>query len=187
MKSLAVVLPVLALAAAVTAPATESTAGYHLLKTIPLEGDGNQDYLAIDQPARRLYVSHYTEVDVIDLDTEKLVGKITGMNGVHGIAFAPELGRGFISSGNTATVKIFDLKTLASIADVPTGTGPDGLLFEPVTRRLFSFNHRGKSLTVIDAVEGKPISTIDLGGQPEFPVSDGSGMVWDIIEDISTL
>ncbi len=187
MKSLRLALPVLALAAAMAAPAAESTAGYHLLKTIPLEGDGSQDYLAIDQPARRLYVSHGTEVDVIDLDTEKLVGKVTGMNGVHGIAFAPELGRGFISSGNTATVKIFDLKTLASIADVPTGTGPDGLLFEPVTRRLFSFNHRGKSLTVIDAVEGKPISTIDLGGQPEFPVSDGSGMVWDIIEDISTL
>ena len=186
MNSLRVILPALALAAG-TVFAGESAAGYHLLKTIPLEGDGNQDYLAIDQSARRLYVSHFTEVDVIDLDTEKLVGRITGLNGVHGVAFAPELGRGFITCGNTATVKIFDLMTLASIADVPTGTGPDGILFEPVTRRLFCFNHRGKSLTVIDPVEAKVISTIELGGQPEFAVSDGRGMVWDIIEDISTL
>jgi DNA-binding beta-propeller fold protein YncE len=168
-------------------PAAESSAGYQLLKTIPLEGDGNQDYLAIDQAARRLYVSHFTEVDVIDLDSEKLVGKITGMDGIHGIAVAPELGRGFITSGNTATVKIFDLKTFASLADVPTGTGPDGILFEPVTRRVFAFNHRGASLTVIDAVAGKPLANIDLGGQPEFPVTDGKGTVWDIIEDKSML
>jgi DNA-binding beta-propeller fold protein YncE len=187
MKSLCVVLPLFAFATALTLSAADSPAGYHLIKTIPLEGDGSQDYLAIDQTARRLYVSHYTEVDVIDLDSENLVGKITGMNGVHGIVVAPALGRGFISSGNTATVKIFDLKTFASIADVPTGTGPDGLLFEPVTQRVFSFNHRGSSLTVIDAVAGKPIATIDLGGQPEFPVTDGKGMVWDIIEDKSML
>jgi DNA-binding beta-propeller fold protein YncE len=187
MKFLYFAFPVFAFATAMTVSAAESTAGYHLLKTIPLDGDGSQDYLAIDQTARRLYVSHFAEVDVIDLDSEKLVGKITGMNGVHGIAVAPELGRGFITSGNTATVKIFDLKTFASISDVPTGTGPDGILFEPVTRRIFSFNHRGASLTVIDAVAGKPIANIDLGGQPEFPVTDGKGMVWDIIEDKSIL
>ena len=187
MKSLRALFPVFFIAVVTVLSAAESPAGYHLVNTIPLDGDGNQDYLAIDQPARRLYVSHFTEVDVIDLDAGKVVGKITGMNGVHGIAFAPELGRGFITSGNTATVKIFDLKTFASIADVPTGTGPDGILFEPVTRRVFSFNHRGASLTVIDAVAGQPIANIDLGGQPEFPVTDGKGMVWDIIEDKSTL
>src|SRR5258708_27194433 len=109
------------------------------------------------------------------------------MDGVHGIAIAPSLGRGFITSGNTATVKVFDLKTFASLADIPTGKGPDGILFEPVTKRVFGFNHKGGSLTVIDAVEAKGIKTIELGGQPEFPVTDGKGIVWDIVEDISTL
>jgi YVTN family beta-propeller protein len=162
-------------------------AGYHLLKQIPVAGDGSQDYLAIDQAARRLYVSHFTQVEVIDLDSDTPVGKITGMDGVHGIAVAPALGRGFITSGNTSTVKMFDLKTLASLADIPAGNGPDGVLYEPVTQRVFAFNHRGGTLTVIDAVAGKAIANIELGGQPEFPVTDGSGIVWDIIEDKSLL
>ena len=172
MKTTTTLLFILALTAA---PAWGQPAGYHLLKQIPIAGDGSQDYLAIDQSSRRLYVSHGTEVDV------------TGRNGVHGIAVAPSLGRGFITSGNTSTVKMFDLKTLASLADIPAGNGPDGVLYEPVTRRVFAFNHRGGTLTVIDAAAGKVIDNIELGGQPEFPVTDGSGIVWDIIEDKSQL
>ncbi len=164
------------------------TAGsYHLLKQIPVGSEGTWDYLAIDQGARRLYVSHQTQVEVIDIDTDTPVGKITGMNGVHGIAVAPALGRGFITSGNTSTVKMFDLKTLESIGDIPAGNGPDGVLFEPVTRRVFAFNHRGGTLTVIDAAAGKALENIELGVQPEFPVTDGKGMVWVNLEDKSTL
>src|SRR5258708_31174320 len=146
-----------------------SDPGYHLLKKIPLTGEGNWHYLAIDQAARRLYGSHGTQVEVIDVDSDTPVGKIEGMNGVHGIAIAPQLGRGFITSGNTSSVKMFDLKTLKSLADIPAADGADGILYEPTTQRVFAFNHSANSFTVIDAKEGKPLKTIDLAGQPEFP------------------
>lgn len=165
----------------------QSKGGYHLLNKIPAAGDGNWDYLYLDSDARRLYVSHGTQVEVIDVDADKWVGKVDGMNGVHGIAIAPKLGRGFITSGNTSTVKMFDLKTLQSLADIPAGNGPDGVLFEPVTQRVFAFNHRGGTLTVIDAVAGKALENIELGGQPEFPVTDGKGTIWVNNEDKSML
>src|SRR5216684_2949264 len=180
-------LLVLGLLTGALALAASDAGTYHLLKKTSLTGEGNWDYLAIDQNGRRLYVSHGSQVEVIDLDKDEPVGKITGMNGVHGIAIASKLDRGFITSGNTSTVKMFDLKTLQSLADIPAGNGPDGVLFEPVTRRVFAFNHRGGTLTVIDAVAGKAIETIELGGQPEFPVTDGKGTVWVNNEDKSML
>src|SRR5260370_27643790 len=104
----------------------QADGGYHLLKQIPIGGEGSWDYLAIDQAARRLYVSHLTQVEVIDIDAETPVGRITGMNGVHGIAIAPALGRGFITSGNTSTVTVVDLKPLQSITEIPAGNGHAG-------------------------------------------------------------
>jgi hypothetical protein len=147
-----------------------SDPAYRLLKKILVAGEGNWDYLAIDEPARRLYVSHGPRVEVIDIDTDTPVGKIEGLDGTHGIAIASKLGRGFITSGNTSTVKIFDLKTLKTIADIPAGNGPDGAVFEPVTGRVFAFNHRGGTLTVIQAKDGSVLGHIELGGQPEFPL-----------------
>jgi DNA-binding beta-propeller fold protein YncE len=167
--------------------AASDAVNYHLLKKIPLTGEGNRDYLAIDESARRVYATHGPQVEIVDLDSESPVGKIAGMEGTHGVAFAPKLGRGFITSGNTSTVKMFDLKTMASLADIPAGNGPDGVLFEPITERVFAFNHRGGTLTVIDAKAGKAIENIELGGQPEFPVTDGKGTVWANLEDKSTL
>jgi WD40 repeat protein len=162
-----------------------SNPGYHLLKTIPLTGDGGQDYLAIDQSARRLYVTHGTQVEVIDLNSEQPVGKIEGMNGVHGVALASTNGHGFITSGLTKTVKMFDLKTLQSLADIPVSAdGPDGIVYEP-TDRVFAFEHKGSGMTVIDAKDGKVLKEMPLPGQAEFPVVDGKGTVWDIIEDKS--
>ena len=170
------------------AASAQSESGYHLVKKIPLPGEGTYwDYLFIDREARRLYVSHTTQVEVIDLGSETPVGKVTGMAQVHGIAVAPKLGRGFITSGNTSSVKMFDLKTLQSLADIPAGNGPDGVIFEPVTKRVFAFNHRGGTLTVIDAASGKVLENIELGGQPEFPVVDGKGTVWVNNEDKSML
>jgi DNA-binding beta-propeller fold protein YncE len=163
-----------------------SDPGYHLLKTIPLAGDGGQDYLALDQSARRLYVTHGTQVEVVDIDTEQPVGKIEGMNGVHGVALASKLGHGFITSGLTKTVKMFDLKTLQSLADIPVSfDGPDGIVYEPTTERVFAFEHRGSGMTVISAKDGKVLKEMPLPGQAEFPVVDGKGTVWDIIEDKS--
>jgi DNA-binding beta-propeller fold protein YncE len=163
-----------------------SDPGYHLLKTIPLTGDGGQDYLAIDESARRLYVTHGTTVEVVDIDSDRPVGKIEGMNGVHGVAIASRLGRGYITSGNTKTVKMFDLKTLASLADIPVGfDGPDGIVYEPTTDRVFAFEHKGKGLTIIAAKDGSVLKEMPLAGQAEFPVIDGKGTVWGIIEDKS--
>jgi DNA-binding beta-propeller fold protein YncE len=160
--------------------------GYHLLNKIALPGEGNQDYLAIDQSARRLYVSHGVAVEVVDIDSDKPVGRIEGMDGVHGIAVAPELGHGFITSGNSKIVKMFDLNTLKTIADIPVERdGPDGLAYEPTTQRVFVFEHKGTGMTVIDAKEGKVLKEMAVNGQAEFPVTDGKGTVWEIVETTS--
>jgi YVTN family beta-propeller protein len=156
---------------------------YQITKKIPIPGQGGWDYLTVDEGARRLYVSHGTQVEVIDVDSGGVVGKVENTPGVHGIAVAPELGRGFISNGQAATVTIFDLKTLKKIADVPTGKKPDAILFDPATTRVFAFNGGSNSATVIDAKEGTVAGTVDLGGGPEFAVSDGKGYVFNNLED----
>lgn len=113
---------------------------YHIIKKIPVEGQGGWDYLIVDEAARRLYVSHGTQVEVLDVDSGAVVGKIPNTLGVHGIALAPELGRGFVSDGQTSTVTVFDLKTLKTIGEVPTGKKPDGIIYDPATSQVFAFN-----------------------------------------------
>jgi len=167
--------------------AAQGTVNYHLLKQIPIGREGGQDYLNIDQEGRRLYVSHGTTVEVVDIDKDVWVGTISGLNGVHGIAVAPKLRHGFITSGKSSTVRMFDLKTLATLVDTPAKGTPDGLVFEPMTERIFAFDHRGGSVTVIDAKTGEPAGAIEIGGMPEFPTTDGKGTVWVNQEDKSTL
>jgi YVTN family beta-propeller protein len=157
--------------------------GYQITKKIPVPGQGGWDYLAVDEKARRLYVSHGTQVEVLDVDSGTLVGKIENTPGVHGVAIAPELGRGFVSNGQAATVTIFDLKTLKKIGDVPTGKKPDAILYDLATARVFAFNGGSNNVTVIDAKEAKVIATLDLGGGPEFAAADGTGFVFDNLED----
>jgi YVTN family beta-propeller protein len=157
--------------------------GYQITKKIPVPGQGGWDYLAVDEGARRLYVSHGTQVEVLDVDSGTLVGKIENTPGVHGVAIAPELGRGFVSNGQAATVTIFDLKTLKKIGDVPTGKKPDAILYDLATARVFAFNGGSNNVTVIDAKEAKVIATLDLGGGPEFAAADGTGFVFDNLED----
>ena len=165
-----------------SAQATES---YHITKKIPIAGQGGWDYLAVDESARRLYVSHGTQVEVLDVDSGAIVGKIENTPGVHGIAIAPELGRGFVSNGQSSTVTIFDLKTLKTISEVPVGKKPDAIIYDPATARVFVFNGDSKSATAIQAADGKVAGTVDLGGGPEFAVADGSGYVYDNVEDAS--
>lgn len=171
----------LVLAAAAAAIAAEE--GYHLLKTIPVPGDGGWDYLIADDAARRLYVSHGNRVDVLDIDSNEVKGTIGDLKGVHGVALAPDLGRGFISDGRANNVRIFDLKTLKPLGDVETGKNPDAIVYDPATKRVFAFNGRDGSATVIDAAEGKAAGTIDLGGKPEFAAADGAGNVFANLED----
>ncbi|MDP8982343.1 MAG: YncE family protein [Acidobacteriota bacterium] len=160
--------------------------GYHLVKKVPVGGEGGWDYLIVDPGARRVYVSHASEVDVLDADSLALVGKIEGLHGVHGIAIAADLGRGFVSNGGSSTMTIFDLKTLAKIGDeVATGQGPDAILYHSGTQQVFAFNGRGKSATVINGKTGAVAGTVSLGGTPEFAATDGSGAVYVNIEDTS--
>lgn len=161
--------------------------GYKVTGKIPVAGEGGWDYLVVDADARRLYLSHSTHVVVYDVDSHAVVGDIPDTQGVHGIALAPELGRGFVSSGRANSVTIFDLKTLKTIATVPAGTNPDAILYEGVSKRVFAFNGRSKDATVINAVDGKVLSTFDVGGKPEFAAADGHGSVYVNVEDTSEL
>ena len=161
--------------------------GYSVIKKISIPGTGSWDYLAVDEAARRLYVSHGTQVEVIDIDALTVVGSIPNTAGVHGIAIAPELGRGFTSNGQASTVTIFDLKTLKPIADVPTGKKPDAIIYDPATSRVFAFNGGSNSATAIDAATGKVAGTVNLDGGPEYAAADGNGFVYNNLEDESLL
>jgi DNA-binding beta-propeller fold protein YncE len=158
-------------------------AGYEIINKIPIPGQGSWDYLAVDEAARRLYVSHGTQVEVLDVDSGAIVGKIANTLGVHGIAIAPEVGQGFVSNGQSSTITIFDLKTLTTMSEVPAGKKPDAIIYDPATQRVFAFNGGSDSATAIQAASGKVAGTIDLGGGPEFAVADGAGSVYDNLED----
>ena len=163
----------------------EDPSAYRVLKQYDLGGEGRWDYLTVDADARRLYVTRQTRVIVLDADSGKAVGEIPETPGVHGVALAPELGRGFTSNGGGATATIFDLKTLKVLGTVKTGDNPDAILFDPFTKRVFTFNGRSHDATVFDAAGEKVLETIPLGGKPEAGVSDGKGQVFVNIEDTS--
>lgn len=174
------------IAVSLFAAAALAGSGYHSGRKITIGGDGGWDYLITDPSAARLYVSHGTEVDVIDTKTGAIAGKITGLKGVHGIALADEFGRGFISNGQAGTVTIFDLKTLQRIGDdVPAGKNPDAIIYDPGSKRVFAFNGRSSDATVIDAQKGTVAGTVALEGKPEFAAADGAGHVYVNIEDKS--
>jgi DNA-binding beta-propeller fold protein YncE len=157
--------------------------GYKVVNTYKVGGDGGWDYLIADAAARRLYISRATHVLVLDLESGKTVGDIADTPGVHGIALAPELGRGFTSNGREGTVSIFDLKTLATTSKVKVGDNPDAILYDPATKRVFTFNGRSQDATAIDAGNGTVLGTIKLDGKPEFAASDSNGGVFVNIED----
>ena len=162
--------------------------GYHVIKTYKVGGEGGWDYLTVDASARRFYISQRTHVIVLDADSGKNVGDIPDTPGVHGIALAPELGKGFVSNGREGTVTVFDLSTLApSGSKIKVGENPDAILYEPATKRVFTFNGRSQDSTAIDAASGKVLATIKLDGKPEFAASDAKGEVFVNIEDKSEL
>jgi YVTN family beta-propeller protein len=164
-----------------------AAAGYHLLKKIPLGGEGGWDYLTFDPGSGRLYISRATHVIVLDPATGKVVGDIPDTAGVHGIALAPELGRGFTSNGRANTVTIFDSKTLAVSGQVKTGQNPDAIVYDPVSQRVFAMDGRSSEATAIDAATGAVAGTVPLEGKPEFAVADGRARVYVNLEDKSQL
>jgi hypothetical protein len=161
--------------------------GYHVIQTISIPGDDGWDYLAVDSDARRVYVSHGTHVVVLNADTYAIEGDIPDTPGVHGIAVASDLGRGFISSGRGNSATIFDLKTLKTIGTVKTDANPDAIAYDSVSKRVFTFNGRGKNTTAINGADGTVVGTLALGGKPEFAVADGKGSIFVNNEDTSDL
>ena len=169
------------------AVANPSATGYHLLKKVPLAaavGEGEYfDYITFDPSTRRMYVSHGTEFKVLDADTAKEVGTIKGLKRCHGIALVNELGKGFITDGESGTVLMVDLKTLKTIGTVKAAPDADAILYDPASNHIFSFNGDSRNATVIDPKSGTVVGTIDLGGAPENAVADGKGTIYNNNEE----
>ncbi len=161
---------------------------YKIANTFKIEGNDGWDYLTADDSTGRLFISHGNVVQVADDKTGKLIGTITGLNGVHGIAIANDLNKGFISSGKDSSVTVFNLKTLALIAKINvTGRNPDAILYEPSTQKVFTFNGRSSNVTVIDGKTNAVVGTIAVDGKPEFSATDGKGNVYFNVEDKSEI
>ncbi len=160
----------------------------HLIKKTVIGGEGGWDYLAVDSENRRLYVSHATQVEVLNADTHEKIGIIPNLQGVHGIAIVAKKGRGITTNGRSNSATIFDLKTLAPIVEVPTGKNPDALLYDNFSDRVFIFNHSGGDATAVDISSGKVVGTIPLGGEAvEAGVSDEKGTIFVNLEDVNEI
>lgn len=168
---------------ALAKPAPQAS-GYHLLKKVALGGEGGWDYLTADSATHRLFISRGTHILVVDAEG-KVLGDVTGLKGTHGAALAPEFNRGFSSNGQSNSITIFDLKTLATIQEVnlPAAQGPDGYLYDATSKRVFVFNARSQDATGVDAKTGVIAGTVPLGGKPETAQTDGAGHIFVNVED----
>ncbi len=164
------------------AAAAFAAEGYKVIGKIKIGGEGRWDYVAMDSANRRLYVSHGSSVEVVDPDAGKIIGTISGLHGVHGIAIANDLGKGFITNGQSNSVTFFDLKTLAKGSEPSTGKNPDAVCYEPKTKRVFTINHTGGDATAIDAKTGEVLKTFPVGPAAEFCQADGAGKLYVNIE-----
>lgn len=174
------------MAAPLVAQTTPS--GYHVTRRIPVEGEGGWDYVTFDTARSRVFISRNTRVQVVDANSGQLVGEIPNTGGVHGIALAYALGKGYTSNGRDTTVTVFDFVTMAPTKTIHvTGAGPDGIMYDSVTQRVFTFNGHGESTTAIDAVGDSVVGTLALGGKPEAAVSDGKGHIFVNIENKGTI
>jgi DNA-binding beta-propeller fold protein YncE len=187
MKTLKIVSIIVVLLAFSLLLIAQAAPGYKVAKTWKLGGDGGWDYLTVDGDGRRLFIARATRVMVVDADSGKVLTEIPDTPGVHGVALAPEFGRGFISDGGEDMVTIFDLKTLKPLNKVKVGTRPDAIIYDPFTKRVFTFNARSKDTTAVDAAKGEVVGKVDLGGKPEFAASDEKGTIFVNIEDTSEL
>lgn len=156
---------------------------FHVINTFHIQSPGGWDYIAVGPGNDRLYVSHSTQVNILDEKTGDSVGVIENTTGVHGIAFDRSQGKGFTSNGRLNTVTVFDVKTNKILGQVPVGQNPDAIMYEPFSKTIITCNGRGKNLTIIDPVNEKVIDSIDVGGKPETAVSNGSGKIFVNIED----
>jgi DNA-binding beta-propeller fold protein YncE len=174
-------------ALALFAVATAHAGAYRVAHEVKIAGDTGWDDLTVDSKNHRLYVSHGTRVEVIDTRSLTLVGVVADTPGVHAIAIASDLGRGYVSAGASSSIVIFDLKTLARLGEITTGANPDAIQYEPGTQRVFSFNGRGRDVTVVDAVKNEVMATIPLDAKPEFAANDNAGHIFVNLEDRNSI
>lgn len=176
------------LGASLLLQAQAAAAQYQIAHSFPVAGDGSWDYIAADEASARLFISHGTIVQVVDEKTGKLLGTIPDTKGVHGIAIAADLNKGFVSNGKDNSITVFDLKTLAVLAKVAvTGTNPDAIVYDPCSQQVFTFNGKSANATVLDARNNQVVDTVPMAGKPEFAVVDGKGKLFVNIEDKSLL
>ena len=167
--------------------ALQADTGYKVVDRYAIGGTEGWDYVSIDSSARRLYVSHGTKVEVLDADSGKAVGVIENTPGVHGIALATGLNRGFTSNGKEDKVSIFDSETLKPIEKIDVGKGPDGIFFDAGSKRVFTNNHGSHDITAIDAASGKVVGTVDVKGAGEQMVNGPDGLLYVNLEDTSVV
>jgi len=174
------IIPVLTLLSAIltTAVYAQNKAGYHIIKTFHIKSGGGYDYTMVDSASNRLYISHGTQVNVLDKTTGDSIGVIATDKDVHGIALVHALGKGYVTNGSANSVLVFDLKTFKVLAHVPAGTFADGILYDDYSKKIISCNGKSKNMTVIDPAIDKAIATIQLTGWPETATSDGKGKVY---------
>ncbi len=166
--------------------AAEKPTAYRLLKKHVLGGEGGWDYMALDARTRLLYVTHGDVIEVLNVDTGVKGKPITGLNGTHGVAFAPERNRAYVSNGKGDSVTVFDLATHEVVTEIPTsGKNPDAIMYDAFSDRVFTFNGRTANATAIDAETNKVVGTVGIGGKPEFAVTDGKGTIFVNNEDTS--
>jgi YVTN family beta-propeller protein len=161
----------------------QEKSGYHIATTFHIGGSGGWDFIAVDPASNKLYQSHSTIVNILDKTTGDSVGIISNTTGVHGIAFADDLNKGYVSNGKLNSVTVFDLKTDSIIVQIPTGQNPDAILYDGYSKKIITCNGRSKNLSIIDPATDKVIDSIAVGGKPEVPVTDNDGNIYVNIED----
>ncbi len=157
--------------------------GFHVLTDFPIHSSGGWDYITVDGAAKRVYVSHGSQVNVLDVATGDSLGYIPNTRGVHGIAIAAEFNKGYISDGGANAITVFDLKTLQTLKTITAGTGPDAIFYDDYSKKVYAFDGRSHEATVVDVATDNVVATIPLGGKPETGVSDGKGKVFVNIEN----
>ena len=162
--------------------AAQGGSGFTLTKNFKIGSPGGWDYIAVG-PDKKVYVSHGTQVNILDQQTGDSVGVIPNTTGVHGIAFDADHGKGYTSNGRLNNVTVFDLKTSAVLGQIATGQNPDAIMYEPYSKTIITCNGRSHDLSVIDVAKGQVVATIALDGKPETAVSGEDGMVYVNIED----
>jgi len=177
------VLIVAAIALSFSKAALGQASGYHVVKSFRIKSAGRWDYIAVNPVTDNIYVSHTTQVNILNKNTGDSVGIIPNTDGVHGIAFAPEFKKGFTSNGKANTVTVFDINTNDVQGDIKTGENPDAIMYDPFSKKVYVCDGKSKDLTIIDPANNQVIKTVALGGKPETAVSDLAGKIYINIED----